>query len=1292
MTGKTPPTIEKKSCIIAEKPSMGRDIAKALGVTQKGEGYLYNDTYIITWAFGHLLSTMEPQEMNPAWSTWRSQDLPLIPSSWPLKVNPSSPKQFEIIKNLVLSPGVSDIINAMDAGREGELIFRQLYHATRCTKPVRRLWLSALTPESIQSAIEAMKPGGAYNNLATAAICRSRADWLVGINLTRACTLAHNELFTIGRVQTPTLNLVVLRDHEISSFVPADYFLLKLTCQPNADPDATFQTQVLSSDKTPPEVIKTLKKGRSPKLSFLSQWGHFDQKDTVEKLSKQLNSGSETLKLIGSTGRTNKQSPDNLLSLTDLQRKANQLFGFSASETLEIAQRLYEQFKIISYPRTNSSFLSSGVLAEVPKIRKNLELPYQRIFSYLSPELKVPEKFIDDEDASEHHALIPTIKPCEWTKLPEKERKIYDLICRSFLCIWGSAKITQISEAYFTVSSPDSPPADQKALDLFCCAKGRQILDHGFERILSFAPWGHPESSKQNEKTHGKDIEPKGSDQVLPSFFPDDIYPVREAKISSLKTLPPAHYSDATLLAAMERAGRHLKKDTLLKGSMRDFSLGTAATRSQIIESLVKRAYIVRKGRQIYATEKAYTLISAISERIKSPEITGKWEAELESIYRGTLLGKQFMNDITIMVREEVAAFGTSTSLRHRSEPSFNSGPGKTSFALPKNNLRDPQAIKQQTQDDHDTLAREKQNFLPPLSQKSLKDILKLVWNYASFRPLQEQACCALLNKKNVLMVMPTGAGKSLCYQLPGLKMGKLTLVISPLISLMEDQCKKLLSLGLRAFALHSGMSAERSKLIWQKLSQGQIDFLYVSPERLSSEFFCREVFSQNISLIAIDEAHCISHWGHDFRPEYRVIGDQLHRWAQSIPIIALTATATAQVQDDIVAQLKIIDPEKIISGFFRSNLAITPMETARDQRIKTIRTILKKPESLPAIIFASSRKEAEKIHLKLSSALDCDGGLYHAGLDPEVRHKTQDAFLAGRLSFIVATIAFGMGIDKPDIRTVIHANLPRNLEGYYQEIGRAGRDGLNAKAILLWSYQDLNHHEYFLGKLRDSLVELDALFKKIPHSDSANTFVIETPSTFQNSFGPEDSSQRLLLMLQNLGGITGNIRTGFKRASSEWRTTFLAHLEMKEISLSRVIKFLNSDMCRMQALCEYFGENTTSQCGHCDICQLTKTKRHSLSATEKKVAMHLFDSLKISRERSLGKLYNDLCGDSPLSKSDFEVLLSALFKSRMIAIEYRSFLKDKHRIEYQVACIEKSISKKSFKQKLEAVHLQKFL
>jgi len=426
------------------------------------------------------------------------------------------------------------------------------------------------------------------------------------------------------------------------------------------------------------------------------------------------------------------------------------------------------------------------------------------------------------------------------------------------------------------------------------------------------------------------------------------------------------------------------------------------------------------------------------------------------------------------------------------------------------------------------------QSSLATLSNSiPLAELLHATFGFARFRINQEEVCRTAIHGRDLLLVMPTGAGKSLCYQLPAIARGGTALVISPLIALMEDQTAKLAALGLRVARIHSGLDRAQSRQACVDYLKGDLQFLFMAPERLRVPGFAEMLAKKKLSLIAIDEAHCISQWGHDFRPDYRMLGQHLPmlRGADDpAPILALTATATPTVQADIVAQLAMVRPAKFIHGFRRDNLAIEVVEIPVPQRAGTILNLLMCRERRPAIVYASSRKQSEQLAEELSQRVRA--AAYHAGLDAETRERVQRAFQAGELEVVVATIAFGMGIDKADIRTVIHAGLPGTLEGYYQEIGRAGRDGALSRTFLMHSFADQRTHGFFLNRDYPPVEHLEEVFRRLGEE------AVPVDDLREASKLGEEEFDKALEKLEIHGGARVDFGGSVRRGAAGWKKT----------------------------------------------------------------------------------------------------------------------------------------------------------
>jgi DNA topoisomerase-3 len=988
------------TAVLAEKPSVARDIARILGATTKGDGYLHGNGYVVTWAIGHLVALPQPHEIRPEWRRWSRDLLPMLPHDWPLVVYDKTKDQFEVVKKILDSPRVARLVCATDAGREGELIFRYIYEAAHCSKPVSRLWISSLTPDAIRQGFATLKPSTDYDPLADAARGRSRADWLVGMNLSRAYSIAYNEELSVGRVQTPTLAILVERELAIRNFVPEDYLEVQATFHPIGTPKENlykgtwFRPQ--AADKAEKESLQ-----KSMRLPV--------EGDEAKLIVERARAGKAAIESIES--ETQRMPPPPLYDLTELQRHANRLFGFSAQKTLDLAQALYEKHKLISYPRTDSRHLSRDVGATLPSIVKVIAAPYRQHLAPGTGDRPLGRRFIDDAKVSDHHAIIPTATPLERASPSPDEHKIYDLICRRLLSAWHDDHIWAVTTVITAIVNPG-------IIDRYHTS-GTAIQQVGW-KVLDLAP--------RKKAAEDEPVLPAG----LAKDQPQDVVDVKSLRKT---TRPPKRLTEATLLTAMETAGKTLDEKELAD-AMKESGLGTPATRAAIIEVLLKRDYIVRNGKSLEATDKGIHLIEIVHPEVKSPAMTGQWEAYLQRIHRGAAQLPPFLEGIEAYVTRVV---GQAFSQPVRSSPgalvrSASAGPPAAEQPIPT------QPVAAQ-------------------SGESLTDLLHRAFGFKAFRPNQEAVCRAAVEGKDVLLVMPTGSGKSLCYQLPAIARGGTTLVISPLIALMEDQVAALKSRGFAVERIHSGRDRAASRQACIDYLNGNLQFLFIAPERLRVAGFPEMLAKRKPALIAIDEAHCISQWGHDFRPDYRMFGQYLPS-LRPAPVIALTATATPVVQDDIASQLGLGQAARFIHGFRRENIAIEVVEVGVSQRSALVRDLLNDESRRPGIVYTPTRKQADALAAQFRGHFPA--AAYHAGLDAAHRKRVQEEFLAGKIEVMVATIAFGMGIDKPDVRTVVHTALPGSLEAYYQEIGRAGRDGKPSRAVLMHSYADRYTHDFF--------------------------------------------------------------------------------------------------------------------------------------------------------------------------------------------------------------------------------------
>jgi len=551
-----------------------------------------------------------------------------------------------------------------------------------------------------------------------------------------------------------------------------------------------------------------------------------------------------------------------------------------------------------------------------------------------------------------------------------------------------------------------------------------------------------------------------------------------------------------------------------------------------------------------------------------------------------------------------------------------------------------------------------------------LTSLLHTTFGFSAFRANQEAVCRAVIDGRDALLVMPTGAGKSLCYQLPAIARGGTALVISPLIALMDDQAAKLTASGLRVARIHSNLSRDDARTACRDYLSGSLDFLFIAPERMRVPGFPEMLARRKPTLVAIDEAHCISVWGHDFRPDYRTLGDHLPA-LRPAPILALTATATPTVQNDIVAQLQLRDPALFIHGFRRSNLAIEVVEMSKPRRHEFTVKLLSSPASRPAIVYTPSRRDAEALAADLNRHFPA--AAYHAGLDASVRQRVQRKFQSGKLEVVVATIAFGMGIDKADVRTIVHTALPASVEAFYQEIGRAGRDGLPSRSVLLHSYADRKIHESFLER------------DYPPASDLARVAAVLTSDFLM----PGPLAQRLKMDLDSFTksvekliahgtasiDFAGNVRLADEARSADsnadaapasWRASYEAQIAFRRSQIDRMVAFAETQQCRMTAIIRHFGDTADAHrpCGICDVCSPATATAHAYrppTPEDLRQLMYILQELD-DRSRSTGKLYSALAEGAlrgtPAGKDrkTFDTLLDALDRAALIALAADTF------------------------------------
>lgn len=598
-----------KSVVIAEKPSVARDIANVLKCNKKSNGFLEGDKYIVTWALGHLVTLADPEAYDIKFKTWKLEDLPMLPEHMKLVVMKQTGKQFNTVKTQLNRSDVNEIIVATDAGREGELVARWIIDKAKVLKPIKRLWISSVTDKAIKDGFNNLKPGKAYEDLYISAVARSEADWYIGLNATRALTTKFNAQLNCGRVQTPTVAMVAAREEEITNFKPQTYYGieaqtdgLNLTWQ-----DANGNSRSFNKEKTD-AIVKSL--------------------------------GSKDATVVSIDRKAKKTFAPGLYDLTELQRDGNKLFGYSAKETLNIMQKLYEQHKVLTYPRTDSRYLSSDIVSTLPERLKACAVGEYRSLAnkVLSKPIKVSKGFVDDSKVSDHHAIIPTEGYVNFTSFTDKERKIYDLVVKRFLAVLFPA----FEYEQLTVQTKIG---DQKFI-----AKGKSVINSGWKEVYE----NHFDDEESTD-----DIK----EQLLPRIQKDDVIKTKLITQTSGQTKPPARFTEATLLSAMENPTKYMKtNDKKLVDTLKSTGgLGTVATRADIIDKLFNSfLFEKRGGKEIYITSKGRQLLDLVPEKLKSPATTAEWEQKLELIAKGKLKKDVFINEMKDYTKEIVSEIKTS--------------------------------------------------------------------------------------------------------------------------------------------------------------------------------------------------------------------------------------------------------------------------------------------------------------------------------------------------------------------------------------------------------------------------------------------------------------------------------------------------------------------------------------------------------------------------------------------------------------------------------------------------------
>lgn len=586
--------------VIAEKPSVAQSIAKVLGVSDKKNGYMIGSNYIVSWCVGHLVGLSSPEMYDEKYKVWSFETLPIMPDKWKFSVNAATKKQFDILKELMSRDSVDELVCATDAGREGECIFRYVYNKIGCRKPFKRLWISSMEESSIRDGFNNLKDGHDYDDLYAAGLCRAKSDWLVGMNATRLFSVRYNTRLNIGRVQTPTLAMIVQRDYEVKNFVKQKYFTVEIDCG-----------------------------------EFKAASDRIDNESEARAISDKCSGKNADVTSVKKEVKT--VNPPKLYDLTTLQREANRQFGYTAQKTLDYTQSLYEK-KLVTYPRTDSQYITEDMydtaLNMVNLICKHI--PCCNGIAVGMPDIK---RIINNSKVSDHHAIIPTeeISSADLTSLSDDERNVLYLVSAKLIC---------------AVSDTHKYEAVKVLLDCegnSFSATGKTVINDGWKKI---------EARIKSLLKGGEDKEDdtENQEKSLPEIQKGQIFENVSSSVSEHWTSPPKPFTEDTLLKAMETAGN---KDYDDNSDVEKKGLGTPATRAAIIEGLVNREYVERKKKQLIATEKGINLISVVPDEVKSPKMTADWESELQKIEKGNSSSEAFMHGIEDYVRDIFTKYGS---------------------------------------------------------------------------------------------------------------------------------------------------------------------------------------------------------------------------------------------------------------------------------------------------------------------------------------------------------------------------------------------------------------------------------------------------------------------------------------------------------------------------------------------------------------------------------------------------------------------------------------------------------
>lgn len=594
-----------KTVVLAEKPSVGRDIAKVLKCGKKGNGFFEGDHYIVTWALGHLVTHADPEVYDEKYKAWRLEDLPMLPQTLKLVVIKQTGKQFQAVKAQLNRKDVNEIVIATDAGREGELVARWILEKANVKKPIKRLWISSVTDKAIKEGFRKLKSGKEYENLYASAVARAEADWLVGMNATRALTTKHNAQLSCGRVQTPTLAMIAAREEEIKKFQPKPFYGITALAEPKLR---------LSWQDTKTNDFRTFDKAKADQIVA--------------------NLRNKQAEIVDVHKAQKKSFAPQLYDLTELQRDANKKFGYSAKETLSIMQRLYESHKVLTYPRTDSRYLTSDIVDTLKERLQAVSIkPYAPFAAkILRQQIKANKSFVDNSKVSDHHAIIPTEQTPLPGKLSDKESKIYDLVVKRFLAVL----MPPFEYEQTTIKA--------KIGNETFVAKGKVVLKSGWKEIY-------------DHHFDEEEIQDDLAEQLLPSLQKGDRLTIASIKLTEGETKPPEPLNEATLLSAMENPARFMKGESkdLIKTLGETGGIGTVATRADIIEKLFKGFLIEKRGKGLFVTSKGKQLLELAPEDLRSPALTAEWEQKLTAISKGKLSQKIFVDEMRTYAKEIVS-------------------------------------------------------------------------------------------------------------------------------------------------------------------------------------------------------------------------------------------------------------------------------------------------------------------------------------------------------------------------------------------------------------------------------------------------------------------------------------------------------------------------------------------------------------------------------------------------------------------------------------------------------------